>query len=225
MYALPRTANCISGWGIEFLRGVNSMTEAEFGASGIEKRRPLSPHLRYILHKVDETRWGEPRLPPLPADVTVDGLDRRRTLLKQVVEQAHRLGSTSMGLMTCRQQQAFQLLTSPSARLAFATDVEDIPWTESNVGTLRGFDRDAIQQFVDRVGGDEVQHRKVGESIWADLAGDGRYRLVVTADTTGRSFFDASDVYERGVDGKVQVQSILGSERCTSAARGRGPHS
>jgi hypothetical protein len=62
---------------------------------------------------------GEPRLPPLPADVTVDGLDRRRTLLKQVDEQAHRLGSTSMGLMTCRQQQAFQLLTSPSARLAF----------------------------------------------------------------------------------------------------------
>ena len=103
-------------------------------------------------------------------------------------------------------------LALTSARLAFATDVEDIPWTESNVGTLRGFDRDAIQQFVDRVGGDEVQHGKVGESIWADLAGDGRYRLVVTADTTGRSFFDALDVYERGVDGKVQVQSILGSE-------------
>src|SRR6266404_2358829 len=31
---------------------------------------------------------GEPRLPPLPADVTVDSLDRRRTLLKQVDEQA-----------------------------------------------------------------------------------------------------------------------------------------
>ena len=27
---------------------------------------------------------GEPQLPPLPADVTVDGLDRRRTLLEQV---------------------------------------------------------------------------------------------------------------------------------------------
>jgi Protein of unknown function (DUF1501) len=62
---------------------------------------------------------GEPQLPPLPADVTVDGLDRRRTLLEQVDEKARLLGSGSMGLMTCRQQQAFQLLTSQSARLAF----------------------------------------------------------------------------------------------------------
>ncbi len=67
---------------------------------------------------------GEPRLPPLPADVSVDGLDRRRTLLKQVDEQARRLGSASMGLMTCRQQQAFQLLTSQSARLAFDLNKE-----------------------------------------------------------------------------------------------------
>jgi hypothetical protein len=62
---------------------------------------------------------GEPRLPPLPADVTLDGLDRRRTLLNQVDEQARRLASTRMELMTFRQQQAFQLLTSPTARQAF----------------------------------------------------------------------------------------------------------
>jgi hypothetical protein len=62
---------------------------------------------------------GEPRLPPLPANVTVDGLDRRRTLLEQVDERARRLGSARMELMTCRQQQAFQLLTSAAARRAF----------------------------------------------------------------------------------------------------------
>jgi hypothetical protein len=62
---------------------------------------------------------GEPRLPPLPADVTIDGLDRRRTLLDQVDEKARRLGSAGMELMTCRQQLAFRLLTSPSARRAF----------------------------------------------------------------------------------------------------------
>ena len=61
---------------------------------------------------------GEPRLPPLPADVTVDGLNRRRTLLEQVDEQARRLGSARMELMACRQQQAFQLLTSQAARRA-----------------------------------------------------------------------------------------------------------
>jgi succinate dehydrogenase / fumarate reductase cytochrome b subunit len=45
-WTLPGKANCISGWAIKFLRGANSMTEPEFGASGIEERRPLSPHLQ-----------------------------------------------------------------------------------------------------------------------------------------------------------------------------------
>jgi hypothetical protein len=62
---------------------------------------------------------GEPRLPSLPADVTVDALDRRRTLLEQVDQRARRLGSAGMELMTRRQQLAFQLLTSPAARRAF----------------------------------------------------------------------------------------------------------
>jgi hypothetical protein len=62
---------------------------------------------------------GEPRLPPLPADVTVNALDSRRTLLQQIDERAHRLCSGRMELMTYRQQQAFQLLTSPAARRAF----------------------------------------------------------------------------------------------------------
>ena len=67
---------------------------------------------------------GEPRLPPLPANVTLDGLDLRRTLLQQVDEKARRLGSAKMELMTHRQQQAFQLLTSQSARRAFDLNKE-----------------------------------------------------------------------------------------------------
>ncbi len=67
---------------------------------------------------------GEPRLPPLPADVTVDALDRRRALLEQVDEKARRLGSAGMELMTRRQQVAFQLLTSPAARRAFDLERE-----------------------------------------------------------------------------------------------------
>jgi hypothetical protein len=62
---------------------------------------------------------GEPRLPPLPASVTIDGLDRRRTLLEQVDAKARHLGSASVELMTCRQRQAFELLTSEAARRAF----------------------------------------------------------------------------------------------------------
>lgn len=62
---------------------------------------------------------GEPRLPPLPANMSVDGLDRRRTLLEQVDDHVRRLGSARMDLMTSRQQLAFQLMTSPAARRAF----------------------------------------------------------------------------------------------------------
>jgi hypothetical protein len=67
---------------------------------------------------------GEPRLPSLPASITINGLSRRRTLLAQVDEEAQRLGSTRMALMTSRQQQAFDLLTSPLARRAFDLDKE-----------------------------------------------------------------------------------------------------
>jgi hypothetical protein len=62
---------------------------------------------------------GEPKLPSLPADVTLDGLDRRRTLLAQVETKIRQMGSARMELMTCHQQQAFQLLSSKSARSAF----------------------------------------------------------------------------------------------------------
>jgi hypothetical protein len=68
-------------------------------------------------HKI--TPRGEPRLPPLPANVTLDGLSRRRTLLEQIDEKSRRLGSASVELMTDRQHQAFQLLTSEAARRAF----------------------------------------------------------------------------------------------------------
>jgi hypothetical protein len=67
---------------------------------------------------------GEPRLPSLPADVTVDALDGRRTLLEQLDEKARQLGSAGMELMTCRQRLAFQLLTSEAARRAFDLDKE-----------------------------------------------------------------------------------------------------
>ncbi len=94
--------------------------------------------------------------------------------------------------------------------IAVAANIEDIPWTESNATALRTFDRQAVEEFVNRVADDAVQHRRVGEFTWADLGGDGRYGLVVTADTTGRAFFEGVDVYQRDIHGKVVVQSFLG---------------
>ena len=101
-------------------------------------------------------------------------------------------------------------LVGAFACVAYAIDIEDTPWTESNVVALRALDRKAIEEFVNRVGDDDLQHTNVGEFVWSDIAGDGRYALVVTADTTGRSFFDMVYVYRRNDQGKLEVQSIPG---------------
>jgi Protein of unknown function (DUF1501) len=70
---------------------------------------------------------GAPRLPSLQPELTVDALDRRRTLLQQLDAQAARLESLpSIRMMSDRQRQAFDLLLSPSARGAFDLDREPL---------------------------------------------------------------------------------------------------
>src|SRR5262249_7139819 len=60
---------------------------------------------------------GEPKLPSLQPELTLDALDRRRTLLQQLdVESSKCDATTQMGR---KQQEAFDLLLSPSARKAF----------------------------------------------------------------------------------------------------------
>jgi hypothetical protein len=59
---------------------------------------------------------GEPRLPTLAPGITLDALDRRRSLLRQLDTQARRTGG---GKLSRQQQQAFDLLLSPKAHRAF----------------------------------------------------------------------------------------------------------
>jgi hypothetical protein len=58
---------------------------------------------------------GEPTLPALASGLTLDALNRRRTLLGQL-DRARRVDT---GVLSRRQQQAFDLLTSPRAQKAF----------------------------------------------------------------------------------------------------------
>ena len=63
---------------------------------------------------------GDPVLPSLEASVTLDALDRRRSLLEQVNLQAARLDSSrSIEMMSVRQRQAFDLLMNATTRSAF----------------------------------------------------------------------------------------------------------
>lgn len=65
---------------------------------------------------------GEPKLPSLRSELTLDALDRRRTLLQQLDAEAARLDAAAV--MTRKQDEAFDLLLSPRARKAFELDQE-----------------------------------------------------------------------------------------------------
>ena len=69
----------------------------------------------------DDQAWaiGDPRLPSVNGDLTVDLLDRRRTLLQQLDAQAGGLDSTRPRIMSHWQKQAFELLLSSSVRNSF----------------------------------------------------------------------------------------------------------
>jgi len=63
---------------------------------------------------------GDPTLPSLEASITLDALDRRRSLLDQVNQHAARLdGSPGMRDLGQRQRQAFDLLMNATSRSAF----------------------------------------------------------------------------------------------------------
>lgn len=69
----------------------------------------------------DDQAWsiGDPRLPSVNGDLTVDLLDRRRTLLQQLDAQAGGLDSSRPKIMSHWQKQAFELLLSSSVRNSF----------------------------------------------------------------------------------------------------------
>lgn len=71
-------------------------------------------------YSADLTPMGEPRLPDLSNGLTLDALDRRRSLLRQIDDQARGLGRSPAGRRLTRQQgKAFDLLLSAKAKAAF----------------------------------------------------------------------------------------------------------
>jgi hypothetical protein len=74
---------------------------------------------------------GDPQLPSLEATVTLDALDRRRSLLHQVNTQAARLESSrALETMDQRQRQAFDLLLNATSRSAFDLSQEPLATRE-----------------------------------------------------------------------------------------------
>ena len=88
-----------------------SMCDPTFAREGVSDRDAYDPTL---------VPMGDPKLPSLEASVTLDALDRRRSLLEQVNQQAARFDSSSaIETMGQRQRQAFDLLMNATSRSAF----------------------------------------------------------------------------------------------------------
>ena len=77
--------------------------------------------------------YGDPRLPSLQAELTVDLLDRRRSLLTQLDQQAGMVDAGRPKMMSHWQKQAFELLLSSSVRSSFQLDSET-PETRERYG-------------------------------------------------------------------------------------------
>lgn len=78
--------------------------------------RPVDANKDFYDHTI--VPMGEPTLPSLAGELTLNALDGRRTLLQQVDRLAARTDA-GLRLMSQRQRQAFDLLLSPAARAAF----------------------------------------------------------------------------------------------------------
>jgi len=92
---------------------------------------------------------------------------------------------------------------------AFAAGIAEIPWNESNIQTLRGFDKSSVDALVNNLRGGDPMHAMVGGFGWYDLAGDHHYELVVTEDLSGRAFFDYLAIYGQDSAGKPVVQQWI----------------
>jgi hypothetical protein len=90
----------------------------------------------------DFVPMGEPHLPELSAGLTLDALDKRRSLQVQLDDLARKLEpSRELSRLTRQQQQAFDLLLSTKARVAF-----DI--TREPAGVRDCYGRDLFGQSV-----------------------------------------------------------------------------
>ncbi len=92
---------------------------------------------------------------------------------------------------------------------AFSAELANTQWNQSNIATLRAFDKSSVERFVNDLRGNDPMHATVGAFGWYDLAGDGHYRLLATEDLSGRAYFDYLAIYEQGSSGNAVLQQWI----------------
>jgi hypothetical protein len=105
---------------------------------------------------------------------------------------------------------------------ALCADIGKIPWTESNVETLRAFDKAAIVRFINALGGADTDTplfpaNTIEEFSWIDLAGDGRYALALI-ELPGTCCSDLI-IYQQDASGHINSQLLEGAGRLSNTIR------
>ncbi|MGD0074978.1 MAG: hypothetical protein ABSD31_11640 [Candidatus Binataceae bacterium] len=106
---------------------------------------------------------------------------------------------------------------------AFGAEIADIAWDQSNLETLRSFDKAAVARFLNsgdlspglpqRWNGDEpdiLRDFDIADFTWAKLFGNSRYQLVVVFEPLGSSVVNTIAIYDRVSSGNISEQSING---------------
>ncbi len=109
------------------------------------------------------------------------------------------------------------------ASAAFGAEIADIAWDQSNLETLRSFDKAAVARFleseVEKLAIDPLPNGRFDENVtagdiqeftWANLFGGPRYQLVVVSGPLGSGGVNYLVIYTRNSAGKINEQTIKG---------------
>ncbi len=90
-------------------------------------------------------------------------------------------------------------------------EIANRPWNDANIGALRALDQATIEKFYDTVGQEDedlLVEQYWGGFTWADLAGDGKYELLVSKYTKGGRYLY---IFWQDAPGKLRVQMYQGA--------------
>ncbi len=92
----------------------------------------------------------------------------------------------------------------------FTTSAEfaNRPWNAANIDALRALDKAVISKFYDTVLEGLAEGVDMGGLAWVDLAGDGKYELLVTWVS---KYWAHLDIFWQDAPGKLRVQSFDGA--------------
>lgn len=89
---------------------------------------------------------------------------------------------------------------------SLAADIASIPWTSGNAATLRSLDKTGLVKLLNEMWPGSFTSAEVGQFEWADLAGNGQYRLVLTLSGPCAHFVG---IYSRDASGRLSITQRL----------------